>query len=183
MEHFDQKIAASVNTDWIEFKCTDSQTVYRGIVIAVSPELVLLYNLEDGYSPDGFTLLTKRYISQYQIDDDPDCFSKKALQILKRYPKTGCSKLELPLSTLAEFLQQVKTKYPLIGVQKKSTGEHVMWVGKIARCTDRWLYLDEIDHEAKWTATHRHRLDAITQISFGNRYLKCLWTLQKHINQ
>lgn len=183
MEHFDQEIAASVNTDLVKLKCTDSQTVYRGIVIDLSPELVLLYNLEDGYFPDGFTLLVKRYISGYQIDNDPDCFQKKALRILKRYPKAGCSKLELPLTTLADFLRQIKTKYSLIGVQKKSTGENVMWVGKISRCTADWLYLDEIDPEAKWTATHRHRLDAITQISFGDRYLKCLWILQKQINQ
>lgn len=147
-----------------------SAEVLRGMIVAASPELLLVRMLENGWFFDGYTIVRVGDITEYRFFNDRDSIENKVRKLMDY--TAAPPEFRIDLSSMSGVARSLFAAGKLFSIEKERSCKGVMWLGKIRRLTSNTMLLSELDSEAQWSHDHRHVLSAITKICFDSAYIR-----------
>jgi len=143
-----------------------------GIPIAVGRTWLVLSNLNDALSLDGFTALRISDITAVKLKFRRRSFYVRSIQH-KRLPLPGLPKLDL--DSESEVLRSMQRLFSLIVVNREIVNTGASEIGRLTRISSRTVTMQLIDPSAHWIrGTETFRARDITRIGFGGGYEESL---------
>ena len=151
-----------------------SDDLLRGFVIVANKELVMIQNLSDGVTLDGYTVVRTEDINRFrEADADLEEFYLTALQIRGQKP----SPVEgLSVESIAALLETVAGPFPLATIYNERRDSEECIIGQVVAVRDGEMALLGIDPAAEWDEDPDvYKLKDITRVEFGGSYEEALW--------
>jgi hypothetical protein len=159
-----------------QFFFEDWDTTVWGVVLAESPNWVLVNYIPTDYIVDGFKVLNKSSLVKRERDSEANQI-ERVLRLKKYQPQVP---QQFSFGTAQEILKWVEENYEIVGFQDDVEGE--TFYGKIREVNqaEDTFFITSIDSQglADPNFEYEFSFDAIRTISFGDDYfnsLKLLW--------
>jgi hypothetical protein len=177
MDFFMKDIKKAKNKYIIEIKRKKiSSDITRGIILDYSSNNILLACLNDCFYLNGYTLIRKKDITDYCINDESQYFLFRAQQELGLYPKYS---FNVDLNNIKSVCEEIHNFSPLITVFKEKSEDIAAYIGVITKITECTFSLYEIDSNAEWDKEHILNFQKISKINWGGGYENALWQVGK----
>ncbi len=154
----------------------DDDIYSLGYVVDASDQFVLIHNVDQRITLDGYTMLRIEDLTQFATEVEQAQFIEKALAIRKKEIKRP---VLVDLTNMETILFSVDQHYPLVTIYREAVDPDACWIGSIDSITDKTVTLNEMDPDAKWSGSKRFRLDEITRIDFDGGYETALALVAK----
>jgi len=147
----------------------DASAHSRGIVVDVSPELVLLQQITERVDLDGFEVLRLEDVTGLETEWRASRFLQRALELKDQRPKRPAGPIDL--AGMREAVTSANAAYPLIVVQREATLPDELSIGRIREETWAGFRLHWMNTTAGWEWDDElYQWSAITRLEFGNEY-------------
>lgn len=158
-------------------KLTDD--TIQGYIVAADDNLVVIHNLSDSITLDGYTVVRSEDITRFrEADADIHEFYLRALELRKQQPEAPES---LQLGSIESVLSSVHQGFDLVTVHTEKIDDEVCYIGQVVDVSGGELLLIELDAAAWWAdEPDRYRLKDITRIDFGGQYEQALWLVSEY---
>ena len=120
------------------FELRDWEELIKGVVLAENEEWILIQELPDDFSPDGYALLQKSQITD-QFTDEETALSGLVLH-LKQYQAAIPPGFQM--DSIENMLKWIESTYGLVQVQDE---EEALYIGTIQSIVANELRLHHID--------------------------------------
>ncbi|PCJ56509.1 MAG: hypothetical protein COA73_11920 [Candidatus Hydrogenedentota bacterium] len=157
-------------------KFDDDGVFALGYVVDASEQFVLIHNVDQRITLDGYTMLRIADLTQFDVEVEQAQFIEKALAIRKKEIKRP---VLVDLTDMETMLFSIEQNYPLVAIYREDVDPDACWIGSIDSITDKTVTLNEMDPDAKWNGSKRFRLDEITRIDFDGGYETALALVAK----
>ena len=154
----------------------DSDVNDLGYVVEASDEYMLMHNVDQRITLDGYSIIRIADISNIETEVESAQFIEKALAIRK---KKVTRPVLVDLTDIETIIQSIDQNYPLMAIHREHVDPDSCWIGSIGSATDKTVTLNEMDPHAKWNGTKRIKLEDITRIDFGGGYETALALVAK----
>ncbi|GAA1726359.1 hypothetical protein [Aeromicrobium alkaliterrae] len=143
----------------------------EGIVIGLTSTWVVVLDLVDGVYPDGVVMLRLDLLRKVERSHKSDYIERAHADLGVAPVPFGCQRDD----TTRELLQAVEARGGLMNVHLELWNDGAMYLGKIRRVGQKRLDLQFINPNGVWDDwSDRWRLDRITRIECGGRYVEAL---------
>lgn len=139
-----------------------------GFVLAVGESWLLMTEVDEGVSLNGFTALRPADVVKVKRRKNP--FVRRALELHGEWPPARPLG-EVSLATTRELIESAAACYPLVTLYLEEMNPGMCFIGVPAAFTRASAYLQEVTPRATWEdTTRKYKLSDITQVAFGARY-------------
>lgn len=144
----------------------------EGFVAGVGKEWILVHVLNPDMFLDGYSALRIADLRRLERRGGPESFPVRAL---RHFGETPVVANGVDLDSIHGVVRSLAERLPLVAINMEHFDPDVCWVGRPARVGKRRLRLLEIHPDAQWDQVPtKWRLDRITRVDAGGRYLQAL---------